>query len=242
MNLPLLQLGDSALPIGGFSHSWGLESALERGLVTSPQALEEWTRRWLRHSVAPMEGVVLVAAFRAIRGERRGLSPPETCNRSGFREGINPSARQIIVRANRYLEVGLLPSTLRQASRDMGDQLRRLAEPWPWAAAAIPYLTGGPWHHAVVFGVLAGCATDDAGRAVSVYLHQAALGMIGAGVRAIPIGHTHGQLILARLHDDLTELAADLRTCDLESAGSVCPAYEELCNAQQRLYTRLFRS
>ena len=220
MSLPLLQLGDSALPIGGFSHSWGLEAAIERGLVSSPPALEEWTRRWLRHSVAPAEGVVLVAAFRALR--------------SG-----DPAN---IVRANRYVDLGLLPPTLRQASRDMGDQLRRLAEPWPWAAPAIPHLAGGPWHHAVVFGVLAGCATDDAERAVSVYLHQAALGMIGAGVRAIPIGHTHGQLILARLHDDLAELAASLAGSHLESAGSVCPAYEELCHAQQRLYTRLFRS
>ena len=79
---------------------------------------------------------------RATLGERRGSSPSESCNRSGFPEGINPSARQTIVRANRYLEVGLLPPTLRQASRDMGDQLRRLAEPWPWAAAAIPVSTG----------------------------------------------------------------------------------------------------
>ena len=30
MNLRLLQLGDSALPIGGYSHSWGLEAAIER--------------------------------------------------------------------------------------------------------------------------------------------------------------------------------------------------------------------
>jgi urease accessory protein len=242
MSLPLLQLGDSALPIGGFSHSWGLEAAIERGLVSSPSALEEWTRRWLRHSLAPTEGVVLVAAFHAMQGERRGLSPPETGSNCTFSEGIDPSARQTILRANRYLDVGLLPPTLRQASRDMGDQLRRLAEPWPWATGAIPHLTGGPWHHAVVFGVLAGCATDDAAQAVSVYLHQAALGMIGAGVRAIPIGHTHGQLILARLHDDLAELAKALQDSRLESAGSVCPAYEELCHAQQRLYTRLFRS
>ena len=35
-----------------------------------------------------------IMAARNCFGERRGLSPPEPCNRSGFPEGINPSARQ----------------------------------------------------------------------------------------------------------------------------------------------------
>ena len=40
----------------------------------------------------------------------------------------------------------------------------------------------------------------------------------------------------------LARLGAELITRDLETAGSNCPAYEELCHAQQHLYTRLFRS
>jgi urease accessory protein len=73
-------------------------------------------------------------------------------------------------------------------------------------------------------------------------LHQAALGAIGAGVRAIPIGHTHGQQVLAHLQNDVNELADALEGRDLDTAGSFCPAYEVLCHAQSHLYTRLFRS
>jgi urease accessory protein len=78
--------------------------------------------------------------------------------------------------------------------------------------------------------------------AVTVYLHQAALGMIGAGVRAIPIGHTHGQQLLARLQVTIQELADDLMDRCLETAGSNCSAYEILCHEQSQLYTRIFRS
>lgn len=66
--------------------------------------------------------------------------------------------------------------------------------------------------------------------------------MIGAGVRAIPVGHTHGQQILAYLHEDILTLADQLARRDLETAGSGCPFYEVLCDEQTRLVTRLFRS
>src|SRR5579859_5622639 len=112
MNLRLLQLGDSALPIGGYSHSWALEAAVERGVVRDPAALEEWTRNWLRYSVAPSEGVVVAAVCRAI-----------------------PQGNwELVLRANALLAASLAPPTLRNASREMGEQLLSLAAAWPWAA------------------------------------------------------------------------------------------------------------
>ncbi len=224
MNLRLLQLGDSALPIGGYSHSWGLEAAIDRKLVSDATGLESWVRSWLAQVVGPLEGVVVGAASRAVQTEDW------------------PAVR----RANDLLQASLTPPTLRSASRGMGQQLLQLAEAWPWAAESVATIRRADdaqaWHHAVVFATLASAASASPDEAVAVYLHQSALGMIGAGVRAIPIGHTHGQQILARLHDELGDLARELAVRDLEVAGSFCPAYEILCHAQTQLYTRLFRS
>src|SRR4051812_4217026 len=50
MNLRLLQLGDSALPIGGYSHSWGLEAAVQRGGVRDAATLERWLASWLEYN------------------------------------------------------------------------------------------------------------------------------------------------------------------------------------------------
>jgi urease accessory protein len=259
MNLHLLQLGDSALPIGGYSHSWGLEAAIDRGLVRDAPGLESWVRSWLHEVVGPLEGVVVAAICRAL--QKKDWS----------------AVRQ----ANDLLQASLTPSTLRSASREMGQQLLALAETWPWAESILgewlvvsgewsearsqaddpreprldattrnsplathhsPLPRDHEWHHAVVFATLAAAASATPDEAVAVYLHQVALGTISAGVRAIPIGHTHGQQILARLHDDLNDLARELASRGLETAGSFCPAYEILCHAQTQLYTRLFRS
>ena len=77
MNLCLLQIADSALPISGYTHSWGLEAAIARGLVHDPESLERWTR--------PMAPDVAGAARGSARrlglpgGPRRRLRP--TCSR-----------------------------------------------------------------------------------------------------------------------------------------------------------------
>lgn len=220
MNLKLLQLGDSALPVGGYSHSWGLEAAVERGTVRDAADLERWARHWLRDAFVPLEGVIVAAVCRA----------------------VHAADWPTVHEANELLAASLTPPTLRHASADMGEQLTALADCWPWAPADALRRIPTPRHHAVVFGVLAAAAGTAPGEALKVFLHQAALGLIGAGVRSIPIGHTHGQQVLARLHEELLELADRVQARDLATVGASCPAYEVLCDEQSQLYTRIFRS
>jgi urease accessory protein len=223
MNLRLLQLCDSALPIGGYVHSWGLEAALSRRLVHDAESLERWVRSWLRHSLGPLEGVIVAATCRA----------------------VHAADLPTVARANDLLAAMLAPPSLRSASREMGDQLLALGSTWPWSTVAVGSLLRAlpaGWHHAVAFGALGALAGAAPVETLTAYLHQAVLGMIGAGVRAVPVGHTHGQQALAYLHDDIEALAAHLPERDLESAGSSSPFYEVLCDEQTNLYTRLFRS
>jgi len=227
MNLCLLQIADSALPISGYTHSWGLEAAIARGLVHDPESLERWVRRWLRSSLGPFEGVLVASGCRAGRA------------------GI-PSE---LMGLNHLAEVSIMPPSTRRASQEMGEQLMALASTWSWSASALTPFTRAraavpacSWHHPVAFGLIGALAGGEPEEVLLAYLHQAALGMIGAGVRAIPVGHTHGQQVLAYLHDDIRNLAEELVARDPETAGAGCPFYEILCDEQTRLYARMFRS
>jgi urease accessory protein len=223
MNIHLLQLSDSALPISGYTHSWGLEAAIARGLVHDPETLETWTARWLRSSLGPLEGVMVAASCRA----------------------IHAGEVQTLTRLNELVEVSMVPPTIRRASREMGEQLLVLGGTWDWSGPKIaPFLQGTtkPWHHCVVFGLLGAVAQADSESVLTAYLHQAALGLVSSGVRAIPVGHTHGQQVLAYLHRDILGMVRELVQRSPEAAGAGCPFYEVLCDEQTRLYARMFRS
>src|SRR6202034_1477905 len=115
LNLRLLQLGDSALPVGGYTHSWGLEVAISRERVYDAASLESWTTDWLKRCVGPFGGVVVAAVCRA---------GTEACWETAARptELVPPS---------------LAPPPLRRASREMGEQLAGLAGTWDWSRGKV---------------------------------------------------------------------------------------------------------
>jgi urease accessory protein len=226
MNVRLLQITDSALPISGYTHSWGLEAAISNKMVHDPETLERWVRQWIRTSLAPLEGVMVASSCRIAR------------------EGTPHE----VLTLNRMLEASIVPPSIRRASREMGEQLLTLGTTWAWSAEGIaPFIRANPrqldgWHHSIAFGLMGAIAGGDPEEVLTAYLHQSALGMIGAGVRAIPVGHTHGQQVVAYLHDDISELAKTYASREPETAGAGCPYYEVLCDEQTQLYARMFRS
>jgi urease accessory protein len=74
--LAALQLADSALPIGRFVHSHGLEAWLRTHPDATPETLAELVEAFVSESVATLDGVVLAHAHRAasIEAERDALA------------------------------------------------------------------------------------------------------------------------------------------------------------------------
>ena len=63
--LALLQLADSAFPIGLFAFSHGLETLIQDGAIRSVDSLEAHVRDWVGWVVGPGDAVFVAAAYRS---------------------------------------------------------------------------------------------------------------------------------------------------------------------------------
>ena len=70
--LSLLQLSDPALPIGGYAHSWGLETYVQEGVVYDTVTAEEYVRQMLSTSLHYTDAALMVLSYLADaeRGKR----------------------------------------------------------------------------------------------------------------------------------------------------------------------------
>ncbi|MFL5261249.1 MAG: urease accessory protein UreF, partial [Anaeromyxobacteraceae bacterium] len=151
----LLQLGDSALPTGGFAHSGGLEAALQLGRLDGERALEAFLEEALWN--AGSAALPFVAASHAAPARIAALDA--RCDAS-------------------------LPSAVaNRASRIQGQAFLRAAAAATHAEALRPLVAAvdeGPLaaHHVTVFGAalgLLGATSEDARR---LFLFQGARGAV----------------------------------------------------------------
>ena len=214
--LQLLQLSDSALPIGGYSNSWGLETWVQKGRLTSAAEVESALQTLLLSSIAPTEGVACGLAHRSCGRE----------DQSSFRT------------INAYLSAGRWCPEQLEASLRMGDRLKQLSAKIAWAGSVPP----GDTHHCTVFGWLACAAGISQEQTVAAYLYSSMASLMSACVRLVPLGHTDGQLVLTRLRACIEPLVATVLAKEIDDIGGFAPMHEWACKQHETLYSRLFQS
>lgn len=214
--LQLMWLASPALPVGGFSYSEGLEAAVEAGLVRDAATAGEWLAQQLHASLARAD---LAVVARTVESARAG-------------DGERLAQLDAWVRQTR--ETG----ELRQQTEQMGRSLADWARSAGWADAG----THGDFTYPVAFGVAAARTAASARQITLAYAFAWSENMMQAAIKAVPLGQSAGQRILARLAAEIPPAVDHALSLTDDQRQSFSPMLAILSAQHETQYSRLFRS
>ena len=218
----MLQFGDSMFPIGGFAFSGGLESAVQKGVVTDAETLHAFARTAVEQAAAG-DGIAVVWAHRAAAAG--DVDELVRIDERVYARKLSSETRTMSVRmGKKFAEMG---------AEVTGAPLLAL-----WRERIDTGATPGcyPAALAVNFAVQGLPARD----AFVVHQYGVAVMILSAALRLMKISHVDTQRMLYRLNaeaDGAYEVAARARLADM---AGFAPLTEILAAAHVKAHLRLF--
>ena len=218
----LMQFADSALPVGGFSFSNTLESAIEMGVVCDESTLAEFTREIVRQA-ATTDGV---AALNAHRATRNGDYHSIICDDKALNaRKANTEQRLMSQRMGRKLAELLAEIT-------DNDLLRRFCGDIASARTAGTY--------AVVQGVTFAICGIGKRELFATICYGAASMVLNAALRSMRITHRQTQRIIYDLADEIDAWYDEIDRLDICQMHAFYPQIDILAAIHEKGTKRLF--
>jgi len=225
VNLALLQLCSPALPIGGFSYSSGLESALESGEVHDAETAQQWIVDAIQLGLARFEAPLLVATWNE-------LTP--TAIRSP----------EVLIALNQRAIASRETAEMRAESLQMGHSLGR------WLQAVCPEPAQDDWIAQHLQPLTLPVAWAIASRRLGLSADDATLSWLWSFaenqacvlMKAMPMGQMAAQRLLKSLWPVLQQACEQACASPPERWSSALPLLAVASSRHETQYSRLFRS
>lgn len=222
--LQILWLASPALPVGGFSYSEGLESAVDAGLVHDEASAAAWLTDQLHLALARSDLAVVAQAIPAWR--RNDLARITELNHWVLQTRETVEFR---------LQTEQMGRSLLEWSRQLGALGAGVFEQLQAAQLDPP-----------TYPVACACAAARADASVRDSLVGYAFGwaenMVQASIKSVPLGQSAGQRTLARLAQDIPFAVDHAMALPDAERQAFSPMLAILSARHETQYSRLFRS
>ncbi|MDP0501469.1 MAG: urease accessory UreF family protein [Verrucomicrobiota bacterium JB022] len=218
----LLQTTDPTFPTGGYAHSYGLEGAVELGLV---------------HDVATLETFLQDEVLAALEG----LELPF------LRFAYEAQDVDEFLALDALYDASVLPAEARQASRQLGQ--RRLAilariydDKRLQSLQAQVQSQQTPGHQVIVNGLQAQVGGMPLSAALTAHAYQTLTTVLQASMKLIRIGQEGCQKLLTPLLQELPQVVETSCQIDRDDAGVTVPTLDLASCRHATAFSRLFIS
>jgi urease accessory protein len=217
----LLQLSSQALPIGGYSHSQGLEAAIEQRLVTDESSLLRWISDVLEYSMKSFE----IPCMLAMAGAWARRDPAAIAALNADFLSTRESAEIRAATAQMGFSLCALASSLADLPTGSADILRSIREP------SLP----------CVWSAMTTAWKIEPRESVMGYLWTWTENQVLVALKAVPIGQSAGQRVLLAMGSRIADVAAEAQP-GAAGMSNFSPGLAILSSQHETQYSRLFRS
>jgi urease accessory protein len=213
-----------SFPVGGFSYSHGLEWAVEDGTIGDADGLQAWLTDILRYGAGWSDAAILFHGHRAATAVDAA----------------------VVVDIN-ALAVALQPSKERRLESTAQGRafLTTVAATWPndqLAGFAGLFTDETEVAYPVAVALAAAAHDIPPSPTANAYLGAFVANLVSAALRAVPLGQTDGQRVVAALSPLVESLADDAASAPLDRLGGSAWRADIASMKHETQYTRLFRS
>jgi len=221
--LRLMWLASPALPVGGFSYSEGLESAVETARVTHEQQTGDWLLLQLELSLTRSDASVVAAAHGAWLANDR----PRVAALNDWLRQTRESAEQ--------------RAQSEQMGRSLADWLRNSEQAGDARIEQLTALAPAP-HWPVAYALAGVLASATVQETLLAYSFGWCENMVQAAMKAVPLGQAAAQRVLARLALAVPKAVQSAAQMPDEYRQAFSPMLAVLSAQHETQYSRLFRS
>ncbi|MEL7310777.1 MAG: urease accessory protein UreF [Pseudomonadota bacterium] len=207
-----------SFPVGAYTFSHGLEYAVEAGWVSDVASAQSWLANLVEQGTGHADLVLLAAGWRA---------NSEAALQQALTFGLAMSASR----------------ELRLESTAQGDAfLHAVASAWPCDTVTTLQSISGDKPYPVVVGAVAAAHGIPLIGTLHAYAHAFVSNLVSALLRAIPLGQSDGQRLLANLEMTVEKAVTRASSCSLDDLSASTPLSDIASMRHETQYSRLFRS